>query len=82
VSVYADLYGLAPAGEYETNYDFGDITYDVETDRVRWWQYVTAGKIPAWYFFVKFEGFTEEDAKALVEEAKPELPSLFGFKEE
>ena len=82
ISVYSDLYGLAPAGDYEVNYDFGDITYNVEEDKVRWWGYVTANKIPAWYYFVKFENMTEEDAKALVQEATPEIPSLFGFREE
>ena len=82
ISVYSDLYGLAPAGDYEVNYDFGDITYNVEEDKVRWWGYVTAGKIPAWYYFVKFENLTKEDAKALVQEATPEMPSLFGFREE
>lgn len=82
ISVYSDLYGIAPAGDYEVNYDFGDITYNVEEDKVRWWGYVTANKIPAWYYFVKFENMTEEDAKALVQEATPEIPSLFGFREE
>lgn len=82
VSAYADLYGLAPAGDFEVNYAFSDITYSYEFDKTTWWGYVTAGKIPAWYYFMKFEGLTEEESKALVEEAKPELPSLFGFKEE
>jgi len=27
---------------------------------------------------VKFEGMTEEDAKAMVEEAQPDEPTLFG----
>lgn len=69
LSVYADLYGITPAGEYETTYDFGDITYNREEDRARWWQYVTQGKVPAWMYFQKFEGMSEEDAKAMVEEA-------------
>lgn len=71
LSVYADLYGLAPVGTYETTYDFGDITYNREEDRARWWQYVTQGKVPAWMYFQKFEGMSEEDAKAMVEEATP-----------
>lgn len=32
-SVFADLYNLAPAGDYEATYDFGDITYNEEEDR-------------------------------------------------
>ena len=79
MSVYADLYGLAPAGTYEVVYDFGDITYNREEDRARWWQYVTQERVPAWMYFVKFEGMTEEDARAMVEEAQPaEQPGLFG----
>ena len=79
MSVYADLYSLAPVGNYEVVYDFGDITYNREEDRARWWQYVTQGRVPAWMYFVKFEGMTEEEARAMVEEAQPaEQPGLFG----
>lgn len=78
LNVYADLYGLAPVGAYEVNYDFGDILYVRENDRARWWQYVTTGKVPAWLYFVKFEGMTEDEAKAMVEEAQPDEPKLFG----
>ena len=79
LSVYADLCGLAPVGAYEITYDFGDITYNREEDRARWWQYVTLGKVPAWMYFQKFEGMSEEDAKAMVEEATPkEDNKLFG----
>ena len=62
LNAFADLYNLAPAGTYEVTYDFGDITYNREEDRLRWWQYVQANKVPAWMYFVKFEGMTEEDA--------------------
>lgn len=78
MNVYADLYRLAPIGTYETVYDFGDITYNREEDRARWWQYVTQGRVPAWMYFVKFEGMTEEEARAMVEEAQPkEEPGFF-----
>lgn len=78
---FADLYDLAPMGEYEVVYNFGDITYSFDEDRARWWSYVTTGKAPAWMFFVKFEGMSEEDAKAMVAEAQPREPSLFGDEE-
>lgn len=81
INVFADLYALAPAGTYEIAFDFGDITYNREDDRARWWGYVTSGKVPAWMFFVKFEGMTEEDAKNMVAEAKPKQPKLFGEEE-
>lgn len=81
MSVYADLYNLAPAGNYEIVYDFGNITYNREEDRARWWNYVVQGKVPAWQYFVKFEGMTEEDAKAMTEEAQPKEEQGF-FQEE
>lgn len=65
---FADLYGLAPIGTYEVTFAFGDITYSEEEDKQTWWKYVMAGKVPAWMYFVKFEGFTEDEAKAMQEE--------------
>ena len=81
MNVFADLYDLAPVGVYEVVFDFGDITYNVEEDRQRWWGYVVSGKVPAWMFFVKFEGMSEEEAKAMVLEAQPKEPTLFGGEE-
>lgn len=77
VDVFASLYGLAPAGKYEVAYNFGDITHSIEEDRARWWGYVQAGKVPAWMFFVKFEGMTEDEAKAMTTEAQPKASMLF-----
>lgn len=77
LNVFADLYGLAPSGAYEVAYDFGDLTYNRDEDRSRWWGYVVSGKVPAWMFFVKFEGMTEDDAKAMLAEATPQQPKLF-----
>ena len=69
LNVYADLYGLAPVGAYEVNYDFGDILYSYQEDKARWWQYVSTGKVPFWYYLVKFEGMSDEEAHALADEA-------------
>lgn len=78
LNVYADLYGLAPVGVYEVNYDFGDILYVRENDRARWWQYVTTGKVPAWLYFVKFEGMTKDEAVSMTKEAeKTQAKGLF-----
>ena len=77
MDVFASLYGLAQKGKYEITYGFGDITYNVEEDRARWWGYVQAGRVPAWMYFVKFEGMTKEEAKAMTAEAEPKTPSLF-----
>lgn len=76
----ADLYSLAPLGAWEVVYDFGDITYNREEDRARWLSYVNAGRVPFWYYLVKFEGYTEEDAKELEAQAKPK-ETLFGEEE-
>ena len=40
LNVFADLYSLAPVGAYDVVYDFGDITYNRDEDRQRWWGYV------------------------------------------
>lgn len=72
LNVFADAYDLAPAGEYQVTFSFGDITYNEDEDRARWLSYANSGKIPFWYYLVKFEGFTEEDAKALT--AKSPVP--------
>ena len=77
---YADLYELAPIGEYELAFNFGDLTYNREEDKQTWWKYVMQGKVPAWVYFVKFEGYTEEEAKALEAEARPK-ETLFGAEE-
>lgn len=77
MSKIADLYQLAPVGSYEVVYDFGDITYNRDEDRSRWWGYVQAGRVPAWMYFVKFEGMTEEEARDMTTEAEPKTPTLF-----
>lgn len=77
LNAFADAYQLAPLGDYEVAYNFSDITYNVEEDRARWWQYVMSNKVPAWKFFVKFEGMTEEEAKAMIAEATPAEANLF-----
>lgn len=78
LNMYATVYNLAPYGEYKVVYDFSDITYNYEEEKSRWWGYVVAGKVPPWMYFVKFEGMSEEEAKAMVEEAQPKEPTLFG----
>lgn len=77
---FADAYALAPRGAYEPVYDFGDITYNREEDKARWYSYVTAGRVPFWYYLVKFEGYTEADAKKLESAARPK-DVLFGDEE-
>lgn len=66
---FADVYGYAPRGSYEVAYDFGDLTINEEEDKARWYGYVQAGYVPFWRFLVMFEGFTEEEARAIDAEA-------------
>lgn len=81
LNAFADLYDFAPVGDYEVAFNFGDITYSYDEDRARWWGYVQAGAVPKWKYFVKFEGMSEEEAKAMVAEAQPKTPTLFGGEE-
>lgn len=69
---WADLYDITPVGTYKVSYNFGDITYNEDEDRARNWQYVQAGKYPFWRYLVRFEGYSEEEAKEIVEEMKAE----------
>lgn len=80
-NAFATLYKLAPVGAYEINFNFGDITYNYEEDKVSWRYYVQQGWVPKWLYFVKFEGYSEEEAKALIAEAdaaQMEKAALFG----
>lgn len=78
MDAFASLYGYAPDGDYEVVYDFGDITYNRDEDRARCYSWVVAGYFPFWRYLVKYEGYTEEEAKALEKEAQPKTPVLFG----
>ena len=78
---FADLYDLAPVGAYKVTYDFGDLTYSYEEDKQTWWRYVQANKVPTWLYFVKFEGMSEQEAKAMVLEAQPQETGIFNFEE-
>lgn len=81
VDALCTLYDLAPLGEYEINFNFGDITYSYEEDKAAWRAYAMQGWIPKWLYFVKFEGMSEEEAKALTAEAEAaqmEKATLFG----
>lgn len=63
------LLGAAQLGEYETTFNFGDITYNYEEDKASWKNYASQGWVPLWLYFTKFEGMSEEEAKKMVAEA-------------
>lgn len=86
---FADLYDLAPVGDYDESYDFGDITYNREEDRARWWNYVLQGKVSFAYYLEKFEGIPKDEAEELEREAVTKQmeiqqamqPQMFGGEE-
>ena len=82
LNAFADLYALSPLGKYEITFGFGDITYNLEEDKATWWKYVSANMIPAWLYFVKFEGMSEDEAKEMVAEAKKGMENDVLFSEE
>ena len=74
---YADIYDLAPYGTYTVAYNFGDITYSYEEDRQNTKSLCQLGVLPWWMYLVRFEGFSEDDAKAAYAEANTAKPGLF-----
>lgn len=88
-NVFADLYTDLPAEDWTSSFEkfqeklagafnFGDITYSYEEDKASWWKYRIQGDVPAWMYYVRFEGMSEGEAKAMVQEAQPKTPTLFG----
>ena len=69
-------------GNYEIYADFADLTRNAEEDRSRALLLTDKGFYPKWYYLVHNEGFTEEEARAIVAEAKsenePKEGGLFG----
>ena len=85
MNIFMDLYDQTPAGDYQIEYNFADLTYSADEDRARCYQLAEAGYIPKWYYLTKWEGFTEQEAKKMLEEAEAETsaPGLFsGMTEE
>ena len=91
-SKFADIYTELPAETWAATYEdmkealadafnFGDITYSYEEDKLSWWKYRIQGDVPPWMYYMKFEGMSEEEAKAMVAEAQPKTPTLFGQEE-
>ena len=85
IDTMATVNGDFPPTEYE-NYElfaeFADPTENPDEDRQRAYQLMIQGIYPKWYYLVHYEGFTEEDAKAVVEAAKAENQSKGLFDEE
>lgn len=64
---------IAPPGECTVTFDFDDsIISDPKERKQMFWSYVTAGKFPFWRYLVEFEGYSEDEAKAIAAEADAE----------
>lgn len=62
------------SGTYELAFDWDDsITNDPQQRKQTILQLVTAGKFPLWRYLMEFEGYSEEDARAAVQEAADEM---------
>lgn len=83
LNAFADLYNLAPLGVYETTYDFDDITYNREEDRAHHYALAMQGHYPWEEYYVKFLGYSREDAQMLLSMAEKQRkqPTLFGNEE-
>lgn len=76
----ATVYKLAPAGAHKTAYDWDDsIVNDPAQRKQMFWSYVMAGKYPMWRYLVDWEGYTEDEAKALASETQADFDNPFGF---
>ena len=64
---------VSPPGDCNVTFDFDDsIISDPKERKQMYWGYVTAGKFPFWRYLVEFEGYTEEEAAAIVAAADAE----------
>lgn len=88
INVFEDLYGTTghldiPDTVSTDELDriihihFEPIYTNKEEDRQRALQLTNSGYYPKWYYLHMFEGLSEEDAKALTEEAQPKDGGLF-----
>lgn len=69
IDVQQDLYDLSPSGSYSIGVQIKDFTVNKEEDRARLKSLADSGYIPKWKYLVLCEGYSETEAKALVEEA-------------
>ena len=60
-------------GEYTVTFDFDDsIISDPKERKQMFWSYVTTGKFPFWRYLMEFEGYSEDEARVIAEEAAAE----------
>lgn len=72
---YADLYNLAPYGQYEVSYYMKDITVSFSEDRQRYYNLAMANKFPWKKYYMEYEGYSEEEAEELIQMLQDESKS-------
>lgn len=88
VNIFEDLYGTTRHMDIQDTIStdeldriihihFEPIYTNKEEDRQRALQLTNSGYLPKWYYLHMYEGFSEEEAKALTEEAQPKEEGLF-----
>lgn len=74
MSAYCDLYNLAPVGDYETVYSWGDGVMDdpetIRQDKALDMQEISSGITAPWEYRVKWFGETPDEAQANLPEAE------------
>lgn len=72
-AAYQSGAAVPPPGNCTVTFDFDDsILSDPKERKQMFWGYVTAGKFPFWRYLVEFEGYSEEEARAIADEARTE----------
>lgn len=78
LDIYASLYSLAPSGEYDLSFTWGDgVLEDAEAEFVRRKALVDAGLMKGEKFIAWYLGISEEEALEYIPE-KSTMTSLFG----
>jgi len=76
---YATVYKLAPTGELKPSFGWDDsVIASPDERRARFQAFVSMGKYPFWKYLVEFEGYTEDDAKAIQAETDAVNDIKFG----
>ena len=71
MDLYATLYGLAPEGEYETAFSFGDaVTTDTAAEREAMRADCRDGAAAWWEYRMRFYGESETEAKSRAAQAQ------------
>ena len=70
IETMQSLYDITPDEEISVSFYLKDLYINVEEDRNRAFQLAEKKYIPKWKYLVDYEGYSEEEAKALIAEAE------------